>query len=298
MTNKHRMKKNYNWARATLVMGCMLGLGWLATPVMALDRDVRLMDEDTTIMVVAEVQPEFNGNLNQWIGENVQYPEEAYANQIDGRVFVTFVIEKDGAVTHARVVRSAHPLLDAEALRVIAGMPKWKPAMSGGKAVRFEKTLPITFKYTPQETVLTFEEYLKNLEEERVMLEKGEKMSMEDMARRVNAFKEQLGDDATLRKMLLEKSQSIKGQIDSTVKAQTKVLKLKKNDVKELTKIYEDEIDAKIKLIESLGTDQFISYFVESELEMRKIEMDKMLKIKDLLKDRFKLYFENYILQQ
>ena len=67
MTNKHRMKKNYNWAKATLVMGCMLGLGWLATPVMALDRDVRLMDEDTTIMVVAEVQPEFNGNLNQWI---------------------------------------------------------------------------------------------------------------------------------------------------------------------------------------------------------------------------------------
>lgn len=260
--------------------------------------DVRLMDEDTTIMVVAEVQPEFNGNLNQWIGENVRYPEDAYANQIDGRVFVTFVIEKDGAVTHARVVRSAHPLLDAEALRVIAGMPKWKPAMLGGKAVRFEKTLPITFKYTPQETVLTFEEYLKNLEEERVMLEKGEKMSMEDMARRVNAFKEQLGDDATLRKMLLEKSQSIKGQIDSTVKVQTKVLKLKKNDVKELTKIYEDEIDAKIKLIESLGTDQFISYFVESELEMRKIEMDKMLKIKDLLKDRFKLYFENYILQQ
>ena len=291
------MKKNYNWAKVTLVMGCMLGLGWLATPVMARDMDVRLMDEDTTIMVVAEVQPEFNGNLNQWIGENVRYPEDAYANQIDGRVFVTFVIEKDGAVTHARVVRSAHPLLDAEALRVIAGMPKWKPAMLGGKAVRFEKTLPITFKYTPQETVLTFEEYLKNLEEERVMLEKGEKMSMEDMARRVNAFKEQLGDDATLRKMLLEKSQSIKGQIDSTVKVQTKVLKLKKNDVKELTKIYEDEIDAKIKLIESLGTDQFISYFVESELEMRKIEMDKMLKIKDLLKDRFKLYFENYILR-
>ena len=67
--------------------------------------------------------------------------------------------------------------------------------------------------------------------------------------------------------------------------------------MKELTKIYENEIDTKIKLIESLGEDQFISYFVESELEMRKIEMDKMLKIKDLLKDRFKLYFENYILQ-
>ena len=212
MTNKHRMKKNYNWAKATLVMGCMLGLGWLATPVMARDMDVRLMDEDTTIMVVAEVQPEFNGNLNQWIGENVQYPEEAYANQIDGRVFVTFVIEKDGAVSHVRVVRSAHPLLDAEALRVISGMPKWKPAMSGGKAVRFEKTLPITFKYTPQETELTYEQYLKNLEEEQEILKKGEKMSLEDMARRVNAFKEQLGDDATLRKLLLEKSQTALGK--------------------------------------------------------------------------------------
>ena len=278
-------------------MGCMLGLGWLVTPVMARDMGVRLMDEDTTIMVVAEVQPEFNGNLNQWIGENVQYLEEAYANQIDGRVFVTFVIEKDGSVTHARVVRSAHPLLDAEALRVIAGMPKWKPAMSEGKAVRFEKTLPITFKYTPQEAELTYEQYLKNLEEEQEMLKKGEKMSLEDMARRVNAFKKQLGDDATVRKLLLEKSLSIKSEIDSTVKAQAKVLKLKKNDVKELTKIYENEIDTKIKLIESLGEDQFISYFVESELEMRKIEMDKMLKIKDLLKDRFKLYFENYILQ-
>ena len=291
------MKKNYNWAKATLVIGCMLGLGWLVTPVMARDMNVRLMDEDTTIMVVAEVQPDFNGNLNQWIGENVRYPEEAYANQIDGRVFVTFVIEKDGAVTHARVVRSAHPLLDAEALRVIAGMPKWKPAMSEGKNVRFEKTLPITFKYTPQETELTYEQYLKNLEEEQEILKKGEKMSLEDMVRRVNAFKEQLGDDATLRKLLLEKSQTIKNQIDSVVKAQTRVLKLKKNDVKELTKIYEDEINTKIQLIESLGTDQFISYFVESELEMRKIEMDKMLKIKDLLKDRFKLYFENYILQ-
>ena len=279
-------------------MGCMLGLGWLATPVMARDMDVQLMDEDTTIMVVAEVQPEFNGNLNQWIGENVQYPEEAYANQIDGRVFVTFVIEKDGSVTHARVVRSAHPLLDAEALRVIAGMPKWKPAMSEGKAVRFEKTLPITFRYTPQEAELTYEQYLKNLEEEQEMLKKGEKMSVEDMARRVNAFKKQLGDDATVRKLLLEKSLSIKSEIDSTVKAQAKVLKLKKNDVKELTKIYENEIDSKIKLIESLGEDQFISYFVESELEMRKIEMDKMLKIKDLMKDRLKLNYEKNILQK
>ena len=94
---------------------------------------------------------------------------------------------------------------------------------------------------------------MKNLEEEQEMLEKGEKMSMEDMARRVNAFKEQLGDDATLRKILLEKESVNQGEIDSTVKVQTKVLKLKKNDVKELTKIYEDEIDAKIQIDREFG---------------------------------------------
>ena len=253
------------------------------------------------VYLIPDKMPEYPGGvpaMMKFLSSNVKYPVEAQKAGTQGRVILSFIVNKDGSISNVEVIRSVSKELDAEAVRVVQSMPKWKPAMSGGKAVRFEKTLPITFKYTPQETVLTFEEYLKNLEEERVMLEKGEKMNLEDMARRVNAFKEQLGDDATLRKMLLEKSQSIKGQIDSTVKAQTKVLKLKKNDVKELTKIYEDEIDAKIKLIESLGTDQFISYFVESELEMRKIEMDKMLKIKDLLKDRFKLYFENYILQQ
>ena len=88
------MKKNYNWAKATLVMGCMFGLGWLVTPVMARDMDVRLMDEDTTIMVVAEVQPEFNGNLNQWIGENVQYPEEAYATRLMGGYLLLSSLKK------------------------------------------------------------------------------------------------------------------------------------------------------------------------------------------------------------
>ena len=59
-------------------------------------------------------------------------------------------------------------------------------------------------------------------------MEKGEKMSLEDMARRVNAFKEQLGDDTTLRKMLLEKSQTIKGEIDSTVKGSNKSVEAEK----------------------------------------------------------------------
>ena len=74
----------------------------------------------------------------------MQYPEEAYANQIDGRVFVTFVIEKDGVVSHVRVVRSAHPLLDAE--DPAGGFSECirngnRLLIYVGKAVRFDKIL-------------------------------------------------------------------------------------------------------------------------------------------------------------
>ncbi len=120
------------------------------------------------------------------------------------------MIEKDGVVSHVRVVRSAHPLLDAEALRVISECRNGNRLCQGGKAVRFEKTLPITFKYTPQETELTYEQYLKNLEEEQEMLKKGEKMSLEDMARRVNAFKEQLGMIPRCVNYCWKKSQTIR----------------------------------------------------------------------------------------
>ena len=292
----HRSNNNYNWARTIFVVALVVGLGWMSSPVMAHGTEVCLADGDTTVHVVADVQPEFNGNLNQWLGENIMYPEEAQQERIEGKVFVTFTVEKDGAISHVTVVRSAHPILDAEAVRVIQSMPKWKPAMMNGEAVRFSKTLPITFKLAEEQ--LTYEQYLKNLEEEQELLKQGNQLTPEVQAARVEAFKKQLGDDATLYKLLLEKSQAIKGEIDSVVKAQSKVLKLKKTDVKELTKIYENEIDAKIKLIESLGTDDFVNKFVSSEIKMRQLEMDKMLQIKDLLKDRFKLYFENYILLQ
>ena len=293
----YSLKKSYKCIKTVFVLGCVVSLGWFSSPVMAHETSVRLADEDTTVVVVAEVQPQFE-NMNQWLSENLQYPEEAHNNQIEGRVFVSFVIEKDGSVSHVAVVRSAHPLLDAEALRVISNMPKWKPAMTEGKPVRFAQTLPITFKMAPQEVEFTFEQYLQNLKEEQEVLAKGEGLPEEEQAQRVEAFKAQLGDDATLYKMLLDKSKNMKGDIDSILKAQTKFLKLKKNEAKELTKIYENEIDAKIKLIEGLGTSDFVKKFVANEIQMRKLEMNKVLEIQKLLGDRFQLYFENCVLPQ
>ncbi len=108
------------------------------------------LEQDTaTIYVVVEQDPEFPGgmeSLYQYLAGNVKYPAEAKANKIEGRVYVTFVVEKDGSVTNARIIRSPHESLSAEALRVVQAMPKWRPGRTGGKPVRVQFNLPINFK--------------------------------------------------------------------------------------------------------------------------------------------------------
>ena len=98
---------------------------------------------------VVEQMPQFPGgpvSLMQFLSQNVKYPEEAYQKGTQGRVIVTFVVEKDGSITEARVVRSIEPLLDKEALRVINSMPNWNPGTQNGEPVRVKYTVPITFR--------------------------------------------------------------------------------------------------------------------------------------------------------
>ncbi len=100
---------------------------------------------------VVEQMPQFPsgpGALMEYLSKNIRYPEEAYKKNIQGRVIVTFVVEKDGSISDARVFRSIDPLLDAEALRVVNTMPNWTPGIQRGKAVRVKYTIPITFKLT------------------------------------------------------------------------------------------------------------------------------------------------------
>lgn len=80
------------------------------------------------------------------LSNNVHYPQEAKENAIQGRVLVTFVVEKDGSISNAIVVKSLDSLLDKEALRVINTMPNWKPGKNNGVAVRTKYTVPVSFK--------------------------------------------------------------------------------------------------------------------------------------------------------
>ena len=93
--------------------------------------------------------PEFPGGgkaMMEWLSQNIQYPKEAVDGKIEGRVMISFVIEKDGSVSNAKVFRGIDESLDNEALRVVNAMPNWKPGMQDGQPARARFTIPVSFK--------------------------------------------------------------------------------------------------------------------------------------------------------
>jgi TonB family protein len=98
---------------------------------------------------IVEDMPEFPGGsqkLFEYLMENTHYPEIAEKNGVQGRVVVTFIVEKDGSITEAKIVKSVDQSLDEEAVRVVKSMPKWKPGMCNGEPSRVKYTVPITFR--------------------------------------------------------------------------------------------------------------------------------------------------------
>lgn len=98
---------------------------------------------------VVEMPPSFPGGqaaLLAWIASHVNYPQKAMESRIEGRIIVGFVIECDGSVSQAKIIRSVDPLLDDEAIRVVMGMPKWTPGRQNGKNVRVKYNVPVNFR--------------------------------------------------------------------------------------------------------------------------------------------------------
>ena len=105
--------------------------------------------EEEEIFMVVEDQPEFPGGtaaLLEYLRKNIKYPTICRENNIQGRVLVTFIVNKDGAIVEPEVVKSVNPSLDKEALRVISTMPNWKPGSQRGKPVRVKYTVPVNFR--------------------------------------------------------------------------------------------------------------------------------------------------------
>lgn len=99
--------------------------------------------------MVVEVMPEYPGGTDamlEFLRTNIKYPQSCIDDKIQGRVLVKFVVEKDGSVTGAEVVKSVNKDLDAEALRVINMMPTWTPGKQKGQTVRVNYVVPVVFK--------------------------------------------------------------------------------------------------------------------------------------------------------
>ena len=93
-----------------------------------------------------ENMPTFNGNLNQWLLQNMKYPVEAINKKEQGKVIVQFIVSENGEVSEPKIIRSVSPALDKEACRIVLAMPKWNPGKLKGKPVAVRYMLPITFR--------------------------------------------------------------------------------------------------------------------------------------------------------
>lgn len=136
--------------KAVTIIGILAGLSALS----GCAKDAELLvppvqveqKKEIKMFVEVEQMPMFPGGqkaLMEYLAANVRYPEETCAQ---GRVVVTFVVEKDGSITDAKVVRSVHPALNKEALRVVNVMPKWIPGSQNGVRVRVRYTIPVSFR--------------------------------------------------------------------------------------------------------------------------------------------------------
>lgn len=107
-----------------------------------------VQEEEEEIFLVVEEDPEFPGGLealSKYLAENIKYPQLAKENNITGRVYVSFVVEKNGTVANVKVMRDIGGGCGAEAVRVVKAMPKWKPGKQRGQAVRTQFNLPVGF---------------------------------------------------------------------------------------------------------------------------------------------------------
>lgn len=109
---------------------------------------------DKEVYEVVENMPEFPdggmSGLMKYLSANIRYPEAAHKAGTQGRVTVQFVVSKDGSIGDVKVIRGVDPTLDAEAIRVISGMPKWKPGTQKGEPVNVRYTVPVMFRLTPE----------------------------------------------------------------------------------------------------------------------------------------------------
>ena len=171
---ERELEKRQRLGKAAVVAGLSVGLLGANQVALAQQPDTQRMDTTEVILEgcvvpemgevgnpehevyqIVEQMPQFsNGEeaMMQYIAEQVKYPAEAKKSGVQGRVFVGFVVEPDGSLSDFKVLRGIGHGCDEEALRVVESMPKWKPGMQRGKAVRVQYLVPVNFMLETEKT--------------------------------------------------------------------------------------------------------------------------------------------------
>lgn len=118
------------------------------------------VQQDDEIFTIVENMPKFNGKyaevgFRDYVSKNTKYPAEALEKKISGKIIVEFIIDQQGNLTDAKIMRPIDPLLDAEALRVVKSSPKWTPGTQRGKVVKVKYFFPVTFKFNDDKPPVT-----------------------------------------------------------------------------------------------------------------------------------------------
>jgi len=125
---------------------CLVLFGFLC--VYAQDKNTDSTAFYNKIFFVSQRQPKFPGNVTSWIAEHTVYPKQAYDSNIQGTVYLNFIIEKDGSISNIKVLKGVQggSSLDSESVKVASSMPNWTPGMQNGHPVRVQQTIPVNFK--------------------------------------------------------------------------------------------------------------------------------------------------------
>lgn len=145
--NASEMPDKVSSTTSTLVIGNGEGEAKTANVTEALPQ-VPAEAEDTTVLRTVEKLPEYPGGIVEfmkWLSHSLHYPPQARARKIQGKVVVSFIVNKNGTISSPKIERHADPMLDAEALRVIKLMPRWKPGIMNEKPCRTMIAIPINF---------------------------------------------------------------------------------------------------------------------------------------------------------
>lgn len=116
------------------------------------------VDNNNEIFTAVENSAEFPGGIEgfyRYLAANIRYPEEARQHNVQGKVFATFIVEKDGSITSIKILRGLGSGIDGEAVRVLSNMPKWNPGVQNGYAIRQQYTVPISFSIVETKSATT-----------------------------------------------------------------------------------------------------------------------------------------------